>query len=210
MTVIEGILLGVLQGVTEFLPVSSDGHLLLAKALFPGASHPGHAFDVAVHFGTLLATITVFRRELRPLILAIPRFLASLRSPGTMKRTYAADPAARYLAMFAVSASPAGSAGLVFDAAIDAMNDRPAVLGPFFAATGLWLALTIFVGAGDRRIRMKDAILLGIAQAFAILPAISRSGMTLGCGIYRRIERGSLGSFAFLMSIVPVAGARPA
>jgi undecaprenyl-diphosphatase len=207
MTVVEGILLGVLQGLTEFLPVSSDGHLLLAKALMPGAAHPGHAFDVAVHLGTLLATITVFRRELRPLVLAIPRFLKSFRSPAAVAETYRTDPASRFLAMFAVSAIPAGIAGLCFDDAIAAMNDKPAVLGPFFLFTGLWLGLTVFVSAGDRKIRMTDAILLGLAQAAAILPAISRSGMTLGCGIYRRIERSSLGSFVFLMSIPPVAGA---
>jgi undecaprenyl-diphosphatase len=207
MTILEGVLLGLLQGLTEFLPVSSDGHLLLAKALLPGTTHPGHAFDVAVHLGTLLATITVFRRELRPLVLALPRFVRGFRSPWAFAATYRTDPAARYLALFAVSAIPAGIAGLYFDDAIEAMNDRPSVLGPFFLVTGLWLALTLFVGPGQRRVRVLDAILLGLAQAAAILPAISRSGMTLGCGIYRRIERGALGSFVFLMSIPPVAGA---
>jgi undecaprenyl-diphosphatase len=201
------VLLGVLQGLTEFLPVSSDGHLLLAKALLPGTSHPGHAFDVAVHLGTLLATITAFRRELRPLVHAVPRFLGSLRSPAACVSRFRADPASRFLAYYAVSAIPAGIVGIVFDDAIAAMNDQPGVLAPFFAITGLWLVGTAFVPAGDRPIRMRDAILLGIAQAAAILPAVSRSGMTLGCGIYRRIERGSLGSFAFLMSIPPVAGA---
>jgi undecaprenyl-diphosphatase len=207
MTVLEGLLLGVLQGLTEFLPVSSDGHLLLAKSLFPGAATPGHAFDVAVHFGTLLATIATFRRELRPLVLATPRLVAGLRSPRALLATYRADPAARYLVLFAVSAVPAGIVGIAFEDAVAAMNDRPEVLAPFFAITGFWLVMTLRVPAGERRVRILDAALLGVAQAAAILPAISRSGMTLGCGIFRRIERGAIGSFAFLMSIPPVAGA---
>jgi undecaprenyl-diphosphatase len=207
MTVWEGLVLGVLQGVTEFLPVSSDGHLLLAKALFPGASRPGHAFDVAVHFGTLLATIATFRRELRPLVAAIPRFLASLRSPRAFRERHRTDPASRYLAFFAVSAVPAGIAGLLFDDAVETMNDRPEVLAPFFAFTGVWLLLTLKAPDGGSRVALADALWLGLAQAAAILPAISRSGMTLGCGVFRRIERGAIGSFAFLMSIPPVLGA---
>jgi undecaprenyl-diphosphatase len=207
MTVVEGLLLGVLQGLTEFLPISSDGHLLLAKSLFPGATPPGHAFDVAVHLGTLLATIATFHGELRPLVRAVPRLLSSFRSPRAMLARYRSDPAARYLVLFALSAVPAGVAGIAFEDAIAGMNDRPSLLAPFFAVTGLWLLLTVRVPAGERRIGLVDAILLGLVQAAAILPAISRSGMTLGCGIYRRIDRGSLGSFAFLMSVPPVAGA---
>lgn len=207
MTVLEGVLLGVLQGLTEFLPVSSDGHLLLAKALFGVSGTTGLAFDVALHLGTLLATITVFRRELRPLVLAVPRFLAGFRSPAAFRGCYRTDPASRFLSLFLVSAIPAGIAGLWFHDAISAMNDRPGVLGPCFAITGLWLVLTRFVPAGQRRIGPVDALLLGIGQAAAILPAISRSGMTLGCGLYRRLERGSLGVFAFLMSIPPITGA---
>ena len=207
MTLIEGLLLGALQGVTEFLPVSSDGHLLLAKALFGSAGEGGHAFDVALHLGTLLATITAFRRELRPLVRGIPRFLASLRSPAAFADRWRSDPAARYLVMFAVSAVPAGIAGLWFEDAVAAMNDKPSILAPMFLITGLILSGTIFVPAGHRRVGLRDAALLGVAQAVAILPAISRSGATLGVGIYLRIERAALGSFVFLMSIPPVMGA---
>jgi undecaprenyl-diphosphatase len=207
MTLLEGILLGLLQGITEFLPISSDGHLLLAKALFHHAGDGGHAFDVAIHLGTLLATITTFRRELRPLVHGVPRFLASFRSPGAFLGTWRTDPAARYLGYFALSAIPAGLAGLWFEDAIADMNDRPWVLAPAFVVAGLWLCGTWFVPAGHRRVGLRDAILLGLAQAAAILPAISRSGTTLGLGVYLRIERAALGSFVFLMSIPPVAGA---
>src|SRR4029079_14804821 len=123
MTFVEAILLGLLQGVTEFLPVSSDGHLLLAKALAGDPGAGGHAFDVAIHLGTLLATITVFRRELRPLVRAVPRYLASFRSPAAFREVWRNDPAARYLTLFAVSAVPAGIAGLRFEKTIEAMND---------------------------------------------------------------------------------------
>lgn len=207
MTLLEGVILGVLQGITEFLPVSSDGHLVLAKALFGHRVEAGHAFDVAIHFGTLLATITVFRRELGPLVRAIPRFVAGFRSPSAFRERWRTDPASRFLGYFAVSAIPAGIAGLCFEDAIAALNDRPSVLGPLFVAGGLWLVGTLFARPGHRTIGLGDAALLGVVQALAILPAVSRSGMTLGCGVYRRIERASLGTFAFLMSIPPVAGA---
>jgi undecaprenyl-diphosphatase len=207
MTLFEGAILGILQGITEFLPVSSDGHLLLAKALLGRSVDGGHAFDVAIHLGTLLATITVFRRELGPLVRGIPRFVAGLRSPSAFRERWRTDPAARFLGYFAISAIPAGVAGILFEDRIAAMNDRPSVLGPLFTISGLWLAATAFVPAGHRKIGLKDAALLGLVQAAAILPAISRSGMTLGCGVFRRVERASLGTFAFLMSIPPVAGA---
>jgi undecaprenyl-diphosphatase len=207
MTLLEGALLGIVQGLTEFLPISSDGHLLLAKALLGWSAEGGHAFDVAIHLGTLLATITVFRRELGPLVKAVPRFLAGFRSPAAFRETWRTDPASRFLGYFAVSAIPAGIAGLWFDDAIAAMNDRPAVLGPLFIIGGLWLVGTWLVPAGHRKIGLSDAVMLGLVQAVAILPAISRSGSTLGCGVYRRVERASLGTFAFLMSIPPVAGA---
>src|SRR5262245_29559741 len=137
MTIVEGLLLGMLQGLTEFLPVSSDGHLLLAKALWPDATNPGHAFDVAVHLGTLLATINVFRLQLRPLVRAMPWFLCSFRSAAAIRACYLTDPASRYLWLFALSAIPAGIAGLTFERQISAMNDHPGVLGPCFAVTGL-------------------------------------------------------------------------
>jgi undecaprenyl-diphosphatase len=207
MGVFEGVWLGVLQGLTEFLPVSSDGHLLLAKSLLPGTAHPGHAFDVAVHFGTLLATLTMFRRELRPLAAGVPRLVRACTSPAAFRARYADDPAVRYLVLFAASAIPAGAAGLLFDDAIDAMNARPALLAPFFAATGIWLVLTRWARPGRRAVGMRDAWLIGAAQAVAILPGVSRSALTLGAGLFLRIERGSLGSFAFLMSLVPIAGA---
>jgi undecaprenyl-diphosphatase len=207
MTLLEGVILGVLQGITEFLPISSDGHLVLAKALFGHRLEAGHAFDVAIHFGTLLATITVFRKELGPLVRGIPRFIAGLRSPAALRERWRTDPAVRFLGYFAISALPAGIAGLWFEDAIAALNDRPSVLGPLFIAGGLWLVGTLFARPGHRRIGLADSALLGLVQAVAILPAVSRSGMTLGCGVYRRIERASLGTFAFMMSIPPVAGA---
>jgi undecaprenyl-diphosphatase len=106
-----------------------------------------------------------------------------------------------------VSAVPAGIAGLCFEDAVAAMNDKPSILAPLFLITGLFLSGTAFVPPGHRRVGLRDAILLGVAQAAAILPAISRSGATLGLGVYLRIERAALGSFVFLMSIPPVLGA---
>ncbi|HYC76541.1 MAG TPA: undecaprenyl-diphosphate phosphatase [Planctomycetota bacterium] len=224
MTLLQAALLGALQGIAEFLPISSSGHLCLARHLVPGAPPPDLAFDVLLHLGTAAAVITVFRAELAPLLRATPRLLA----PARWRGGWAADPAFRTAALLLLSAVPAGVVGLMFHRRVEALEEhRPDVVALLLVVTGLWLLVASVrarraaradadeaSGAAPRAGRragreagVREALLIGAAQAAAILPGVSRSAATLGAGLLAGVRRDAVGPFAFLMSVPVIVGA---
>jgi len=183
---------GLIQGLTEFLPMSSSGHLVLVPAIF-GFDEPSLAASVMLHVGTLLAVLAYYRRDLLKLL--------HLRS----------DPEARrILLLLVVGTIPAAIIGLTLDGPIEAIFSEPWLAAVALMVTGVVLAFAMLVGRGLRRLpegRWTDGLVVGLAQAFALLPGISRSGMTITAGMAQGFSRAEAARFAFLLSIPAIGGA---
>lgn len=192
----EALLLGVVQGATEFLPVSSSGHLVMFQVVL-GIDIPGKVFEVAVHVATLISVLWVYRERVRRLI------------AGSIRRE---SEALRYVGLLALASIPAGVVGVFFEDALTALFDRPAVAGVALLVTGtlLWSirAARRRRDAGEwRPPATRDAVLMGLAQAFAIIPGISRSGATVVTGLWTGVEAREAAAFSFLMSVPAIGGA---
>ena len=201
MTVLQGILLGLLQGLTEFLPVSSSGHLALAEHFF-GIESPGITFEVFVHFGTAMAVVLFFRRRIASI------FVALVRCAGRLQHDAADVRLALHLVLATV---PAAAAGYFLAPRIEAAFTSPVLVSILLMVTGfiLWFSGKLFPGTKVRGTWL-DALVIGVAQAFAILPGISRSGSTLTAGLAVGLERRAAAEFAFLLSVPVIFGAAAA
>ncbi len=191
MTVLQAVLLGVLQGLTEFLPISSSGHLVIVQRLM-GLQDPSlvFTFDIAVHVGTLLAVIVAFSAEIRELV---------------------RRPFSRLMLMLVIATLPAVVVGLGFKDQIEALFTSPRVAAVGLLMTGLLLWLTRWIGnrqgISPHGPRLWEALVVGCAQAVAITPGISRSGSTIATGLYCQWDRNFAARFSFLMAIPAIAGA---
>lgn len=193
------VLLGLLQGLTEFLPVSSSGHLVLAQSLIPGFSQPGVLFDVTLHIGTLVAVCLYFWRDLWAMLLSL---FSSDHSEAAEFR--------HLLWLLIVGSAPTAAIGLLFRKQFERMFDDVWGVGLWFIITGLLLFITDRVAAPGRKLAAMgviDALAIGIAQGLAIIPALSRSGSTIAVGVFLGLERELLVRYSFLLSIPAVAGA---
>ena len=197
---LQAALLGVVQGLTEFLPVSSTAHLILARAFFGwDADQFGLAFDVACHVGTLLAVSVYFRRELREMLAALPRLL----NPGT-------DPGARMIWLLVVGTIPAVVVGLLFGTVIEERLRTVPVATAALAIVGVALFWAERAGAKMREegsLTIREALWIGVAQAAALVPGVSRSGMTLIAAMLIGLRRQDAARFIFLLSIPAILGA---
>jgi undecaprenyl-diphosphatase len=202
---IHAAILGIVQGLTEFLPISSSAHLILVPK-FLGWNDPfldSLAYDVMLHLGTLLALVVYLWRDLWRLLAA---WLASLRT-----RTIGGDPDARLAWLLLISVVPAALLGGALEGFFDrTFRDAIAWIGIFvlLGAALLWLAERW--GGRDRdlsRMTATDAAIVGIAQALALFPGISRSGITIAAGLFLGLERAAAARFSFLMAVPIIAGA---
>src|SRR5450759_4845558 len=165
----EAIVLGLIQGLTEFLPVSSSGHLEIAKSLFNIDPDASFYFTVAVHGATVLSTIFVFRKEIIRLITGSMKFKMNEETSYTLK--------------ILLSMVPVGIAGILLKDPIEKLfNGNLVFIGLMLLVTSIVLAAAHFIKKGDRSIGFKDAFIIGIVQAIAVIPGISRSGSTIATG----------------------------
>lgn len=198
MPLIQAVVLGIVQGITEFLPISSTAHLVLVPWLFRWQS-PGLAFDVALHVGTLLAVIWYFRHDLWRLLKALPRALG--------KRDFVIDPDHRLIGQLALGILPAGVLGFLLDDWVETTLRDPRIIGAMLIAVGLLLAWA------DRRSGDRDmahltypmAIAIGFAQAIALVPGTSRSGVTMAVALALGLQRESSARFSFLLGLPVIA-----
>jgi undecaprenyl-diphosphatase len=209
VTLTEAVILGVVQGLTEPLPVSSSAHLVIVPALVPGFQPPGVAFDVLLHLGTLLAVVFFLRRE-------IGELLASLM-PG--KAQAVSDPAAdagekaanrRMVLWIVIATFLTGVIGVLFKDRIERLFESVETTACMLFITGILLFLSDRVKTNERRkedMNLADGIVLGLVQAVALIPGISRSGSTISFGIFRGLERETAARFSFLLSIPAISGA---
>ncbi|MDR0509878.1 MAG: undecaprenyl-diphosphate phosphatase [Rikenellaceae bacterium] len=192
MEVWESAIMGVVQGLTEFLPVSSSGHLAIMQRLF-GVEGGNMSFDVTVHLATALASIVVFRREIGAIIAGAFRFQLN---PQTV-----------YLINIAVSMLPVIFVGLMLGEQIETLFDGSLILvGAMLIVTAGLLALSGYVRAGVNPITPKRAFVVGLAQAVAVLPGLSRSGTTIVAGLLQGVRREEMARFSFMMVIIPILG----
>lgn len=218
MSWIEAIVLGLTQGLTEFLPISSSGHLIIVPWLF-GWESPGVAFDAALHLGTLLAVFTYFWHDLVEMVKAVPTIL---RKRTALLRAGAPDEDdgtfyARLGLLLVIGSIPGAIAGLAFESKIDDLfhpdsNEGRAIvaIAILMAVFGVVLWLADRYGRENRTlrsVRLPDTLVVGIAQALALMPGTSRSGVTLTMGLFRGFTRADAARFSFLLGIPLIAGA---
>ncbi len=200
MTIFQALVLGILQGLTEFLPVSSSAHLALAPWLF-GWQDPGLAFDVALHFGTLVAVLWYFRKEWGELIVAAISIVRNRRIETVEEKR---------VVFLILATIPGAIGGLLLE-----KKAETAFRAPALTATAL-IIMGVVLWAADRfsekvrqlsGMRWTDALLIGLSQVFALVPGVSRSGATMTTGRLLRFDRQNAAMFSFLMSMPIIAAA---
>ncbi|MFZ2338484.1 MAG: undecaprenyl-diphosphate phosphatase [Bacteroidales bacterium] len=194
MSIFEAIVLGLLQGLTEFLPVSSSGHLELGKYLF-GIDHEANFyFSIAVHGATVLSTILVLWKEL------------VILSKGLFE--FRMNEETRYTLKLIVSMIPVAIAGFFMsEIASEFFAGNMVSLAIEFFITAIFLGLAMVIRPREREITYLDSFLIGIAQAISVLPGISRSGATIATGLMLGNRKSEIAKFSFLMVLVPIIGA---
>ncbi len=200
MTVFQALVLGILQGLAEFLPISSSAHLALAPWVF-GWPEPGLAVDIALHVGTLVAVLVYFRDEWIRLLVAAFEIVRTQRIEGIEQR--------RVLYLI-VATIPGAVAGVLLNDYAESTFRSPALIASALAAMGVILWLVDRMRPADRPLESlgwSDAMLIGIAQAAALLPGVSRSGATITAGRALSFDRASAATFSFLMSMPIIAAA---
>ncbi|WP_167497610.1 undecaprenyl-diphosphate phosphatase [Brevibacillus antibioticus] len=188
LLLLEHIFLGIVQGLTEFLPISSTGHLVLFRKMF-GMQEVGLLFDTMLHFGTLIAVVIVFWPQVRFIIM---------------------NPMCKLTKLLVVGTIPTAVIGLAFEDYFEEISQTGITIGWEFLATGAILWAVESMRRGNRRfeeINYMDALIIGTLQGAAILPAISRSGLTIAGALLRGIDRADAARFSFLISLPAILGA---
>ena len=194
MNVFQAFLLGIIQGLTEFLPVSSSGHLEIGHNLLGIKGHNNLVFAVVVHGATVLSTLVVFRKD----ILSLFKGLFAFRW----------NDETQYVSLLLLSAVPIIVLGLFFRPEIEALyNGNLILVGSMLIFTASLLAFTYFAKSKDKKINWVDSIFIGLAQSLAVLPGISRSGSTIAIGLLLGKKRENMARFSFLMVLLPIIGA---
>ncbi len=191
---LEALALGVVQGLTEFLPVSSSGHLEIAKHLFGVDPESSFTMTVVLHGATVLSTLVVFWQEILQLFKGFFKFKMNEET--------------KYIFKIIISMIPVGIVGVFFKDKIEEFfNGNMVFIGSMLLVTAILLASAHFIKKRDRQIGYLDAFIIGIAQAFATIPGISRSGATICTGLLIGNDKDSLAKFSFLMVLIPIIGA---
>ncbi len=199
MELIKALILGIVQGATEFLPVSSSGHLVLGSHIL-GFSEQGIVFDVLLHLGTLLSVTVVFRKDL----------LAMIRAPFQYFGGAANDEQRTYLLWdfyVVIATIPAVIIGLTYKDQIESLFTSVTTVCLMLIVTGLLMIISQYIPDRGRRVNSPRAFLIGCGQAFAIIPGVSRSGTTIFLGMLLGINRETAARFSFIMSIPAILGA---
>jgi len=196
MNFFQALILGLVQGLTEFLPVSSSGHLVLTQELM-GVEDGGITFEVLMHFATLVSVLIYFRRILWQLFLSIlPPFKPELAEDRKM------------IGYLAIGTLPAVVVGLAFKETFEGVYENPQAVSLLLLVTGTILFLPRWLARrGDSSVKLPSALAMGIGQALAIFPGISRSGSTIVAGMLAKTRSSDAAEFSFLLAIPAIAGA---
>ncbi len=192
MSFLEAILLGLVQGLTEFLPVSSSGHLTIGKEILNVVSD-NLAFEIAVHAATVLSTIVAFRREIFSLITGAFKFRLNSET--------------KYLIKIGISMIPVFIVGIFFKEFVESLfGSGLLIVGISLLITSSLLMLSHIIKPKERELSNRNAFIIGVAQAIAVLPGLSRSGATISTGLILGVKREEVARFSFLMVLIPILG----
>ena len=189
MTIVDSAILGILQGLTEFLPVSSSGHLVLGQE-FLGINQPGNSFEIIVHIGTLFSVLIFFRSDI---------FL--LLNFSNQQYSF------KYIVYIMVGTLPAGVFGLLFKDSISLLFENRLVVGYSLIFTSLILFLSYIKKINNKEISLLIALIIGCSQSIAIIPGISRSGITICTAILLGVPAKAAARFSFMLAIPIITGA---
>jgi undecaprenyl-diphosphatase len=212
MTLIQAIILGIIQGLTEFLPVSSSGHLVIIQQIF-GLKEPELVFDIMLHIGTLIAVFIVFRKDIADLIKG---FFIGMLEVTKIKKIEPSNSKPEMnpyfkLSLFIIMATiPTGIIGLLFEDSFEKLFSSIYPASAMLFVTGTMLLITKKLSGGNKnesKMSIWDALIIGTAQGIAITPGISRSGTTIAFGLFRGLNRNLSARFSFLLSIPAIIGA---
>lgn len=204
MDLLDSFLLGLIQGLTEFLPISSSGHLVLVKKFLGGDLSKGITFEIIAHFGTLCSILFYYHQDLRKIFKSI---LELILTPTLFRSKLKQDSNIALTGYIILSMFPAVIVGHTMKGYIEEIFMSPAVVSVMLIVTGLLLFFTRLREEFSNRIGAANSFAIGLAQAFAILPGISRSGSTISLGLYLGIDREEVADFSFLMVIPVIFGA---
>jgi len=204
MTFLDALILGLVQGITEFLPISSSGHLVLGEAILGLDVEALKSFDVAVHMGTLAAIIIYFWKDFVGLIMGFLSLIRVIKKKPKYKEYQ------RLIGYIVVGTVPAVIIGVFFGDVIDYLFRNPLYVGLFM----IIVAEVFIIAEGflkkfkdEQVVGWKKAIIIGIAQAFALIPGVSRSGTTIAAGIFQGVPREKAARFSFLLAMPAIFGA---
>jgi undecaprenyl-diphosphatase len=192
MSYLDAVILGIIQGLTEFLPVSSSGHLVLAQEILH-VTDPGVSFEVVVHLGTLLSVLVYFRQKIYRLVQAV--FIGSMKEER------------KIIGFLILGTIPAGLVGYLLEDFFERTFSNPVMTSVFLLVTGVILLLTRFIRQAGKSLNLSSALFMGIGQAMAIFPGISRSGTTIAFGLYAGVQPAAAAEFSFLLAIPAIGGA---
>ncbi len=197
---LQSLVLGLLQGATEFIPISSTGHLVLVPWLF-GWPQPSASFDAVLHLGTLAAILAVFWRDLVALAVALV---------GSLRRRSLAVPESRVAWALVIATIPAAVMGYLGEDLFEGLFSSPGWVAVFLIVTGILLVASERLAGAARKLEQvgpRSALIIGVAQGIAIAPGISRSGATISAGRFLGLERADAARFSFLLAAPVIAGA---
>ncbi len=209
MNAFQAIILGAIQGLTEFLPVSSSGHLVIFQHLF-GLKEPELFFDISVHMGTLIAVILVFWKEIRAITISLVRFFILLfKKEATISYIYQ-DLDLKMAFLIIIGSIPTAVLGLALYGIKDQVFSSVFIVGIMLLLTGFLLFITYWIKKDGKSVEgfsIKDALIIGLMQGIAIIPGISRSGSTIAAGLLLGLNRETAARYSFLLSLPAILGA---
>lgn len=194
MNWIEALILGIVQGLTEFLPVSSSGHLEIGKVILGVNAEKSLIFTVVVHGATVLSTIVIFRKDILKLLKGLFSFKWNDET--------------QYIAKIAISMIPVLILGFTYAEELESLfTGNMALVGSMLMVTALLLTFSYYAKQREKEISFMDSFIIGMAQALAVLPGVSRSGATISTGLLLKNKKDGIARFSFLMVLVPIIGA---
>ncbi len=210
MELYQGIILGIIQGLTEFLPVSSSGHLVLGQIFF-GITESQLPFDISVHMGTLLAVLVVYASDIRAILVSVFGFISKAVSLKPMAHLLKEDKNLQLAGLILIGSIPTAFIGLILKQFEHILFASEVLVGFMLILTGtiLWTSKNFYSSKNKKGgFSIKKALIIGVGQGLAVIPGISRSGTTIALGMFLGLDRHNAAKFSFLLSIPAILGAQ--
>lgn len=202
----DSIILGLIQGLTEFFPISSSGHLVFTKALL-GVGDIPLFYDIFFHFATVLAILTYFKRDIFALTHGLVKYISIVLRGGKNDADESITRNARLAFYIIIGSIPAALAGLTFENYIKSFFTSPGLVAVFLIITGIILLSTVWLKSNEKPVSRVSALLIGLMQSFALFPGISRSGITIVTGLWLGIKPLDAVKFSFFLAVPIILGA---